>query len=133
MAEKEIPNFSGLLYANGNLEEMSAIMKPNRVVLLGYETILAGALAHGMESACLTSMNVMPEIVMEVIDHMRNNRMHEAMMAQEKLTKRIHEICRRGGDYILAMKTEFNKINMNTGIKCGPCRKPLYNVINRMY
>jgi len=131
LAEKEIPNFCGMLYASGNLAEYTRCIQQGRVLLLGYGTILCGALVQGMESACLTSLNISPETVLEIVENIHNNRLHEAMTAQVKLNKRILEITGRSGDYVSAMKTAFNE--SNNGIKLGPCRKPTINITTQMH
>lgn len=129
LAEKEIPNFCGLKYTSGNMEEGVACLKKGRCLFLGADTILTGALALGFDSAILTTLNMFPEYSIEIYEYMRNNKWHEAMTVQKKMNKKIWEICPRGGDWVETMKTEFNKIN--TTFKIGPCRKPFMNMITK--
>lgn len=126
LAEKEIPNFCGLKYTNGDMEQGIACLKPGRTVFLGADTILTGALALGFDCAILTTLNIFPELSLEIFSYMRNNKVHEALTVQMQMNKRIWEICPRGADWVNTMKMEFNKIN--TAFKMGSCRKPLANL-----
>lgn len=127
LAEKEIPNFGGLKYTNGNMEEGVACLKSGRTIFLGADTILVGAMALGFDSAIITTLNLFPELSQEIYELMKTNKWQEANVVQMKLNKRVWEICPRGGDWVATMKNEFNKIN--TTFKAGPCRKPLMNML----
>lgn len=131
MAEKEIPNFSGLLFASGKLDDAILAMKPDRLIIYGHPMIMAGAMMHGMDSLCMIHMNVMPEMMMEFYEHMRNMRMREGMDMYQKMLRRMFEFWHHGDDMVTMMKMEWNK--MNSGMKMGPMRKPLFNVTKRMY
>lgn len=131
LAERDIPNFNGIHYCHGDLDECCACLKDNRCVILGDDGILCGALAQNIETCCLTTLNHCPEIIKEIYDCVRNNKLHEAAIGQKKLCCRINECCRRGDDFVLTMKKEFNKAH--SSIHVGPSRKPHVNVINREY
>lgn len=117
LAEKEIKNFVGLKYTSGDLEQGSACLKPGRSVFLGADTILCAAAAAGFESSIMTTLNFCPELSLDILKYMRENRLQEARQAQEKLTKRVQTVLEKG-EWVPAMKIEFNKIhpaNMNSG------------------
>lgn len=119
LAEKHIPTFNGIKFSDSDLNESSACLKPGRKVFLGSNTVFAGALALGFDSAILISLNVFPELAQEVLRAVGENRWHDAQIAQQKLTKRLTEV---GG----GLKEEFNRVN--SGFECGPARKPLLNM-----
>lgn len=131
LAEKEIPNFCGLQYSHTDMDMATACLKQGRTIILGLETIMLGALTQGFEAVACTMLNIFPEMIVEIFENYRNNKLHEAMNAQFKLNQRIHEIVKRGGDWTMYMKNEFNKVVRD--FKVGPCRKPAMNVINRQY
>jgi len=129
LAEQEIPNFCGLKFTSTDLDEGAACLKAGRSVFLGADTILTAALALGFDSAIMTTLNIFPELSFEIVEHMRNNKVQDALATQVKLNKRIFEICPRGDDWVETMKTEFNKAN--TTFKAGPCRKPFMNIVKK--
>lgn len=125
LAEQHINTFCGIEYAHSDLAEGVTILKTGRNVLLGSDTILVGALTLGFDAAILTTLNIVPEFVINIYNSIYNNKLREAQEAQVKLNHRIWEITNYGKlDWLEAMKTEFNKIN--TIFQCGPCRKPTF-------
>lgn len=122
MAEKEIPSFAGVFYADGNLDKAAEMMKSGRSLIMGMGSIMVGAMAMGIDAISMTAMNLMPEMMVELMDHVLNNRLREAMLLQEKMRQSIRGVWQYGDDMIMKMKMEFNK--MNSSIKLGPCRKP---------
>jgi len=131
LAEREIPNFVGLQYVHHDLDEGIATLKQGRTIIFGMGTLMLGALVHGFEAFCITTLNMHPEMVVEIYENFRNNKLREAQTAQTKLYQRIYEIVKRGADWTLFMKNEFNKVVRD--FKVDPTRKPHYNVINRQY
>lgn len=131
LAEKEIPNWVGLQYTHFDLTEATATLKQGRTIILGMETMMLGALSQGFEAFAFTFLNIYPEMIVEIYENFRNNKLREAMTAQTKLFQRVNEIVKRGGDWTLYMKNEFNKVVRD--FKVGPCRKPNLNTINRLY
>lgn len=118
LAERHMATFNGIKFSDSDLNESSACLKPGRKVFLGSNTVFAGALALGFDSAILVSLNVFPELAQEVLQAVRENRWHDAQIAQQKLTKRFTDIG-------AGLKDEFNRVNGEFG--CGPARKPLLN------
>lgn len=131
LAEKDIPNFAGMLFAHGKLDDALLAMKPNRLIIYGHPMIMAGAMVHGMDALCMIHTNIMPEMMMEFYEHMRNMRMREGMDLYDKMMRRMYEFWHHGEDMITMMKMEWNK--MNSSMKMGPMRKPVYNIVKRMY
>lgn len=131
LAEKEIPNFAGIQYVHTDLDEGIASLKQNRTIIWGMDTILLGALVHGFEAFALPFLNIVPETIVEVYEYVRNNKLNDAMSAQQKLNLGINDICKRGGDWTFLLKKEFNKIVRD--FKVGLTRKPNLNVINRQH
>lgn len=131
LAEKEIQNFNGLHYCHTDLDEGVACLKKDRTVLLGCDSILLGGLVHQFDCICMTMLNHYTEMVVDIYNHVRNNKLQDAMIAQQKLNQCIRDIYMRGGDFVRIMKAEFNKIARD--MKVGPVRKPNLNCINRQY
>lgn len=130
LIERELENFAGIVYAHHNLDEATVLLKKNRYVILWADTILEGALALGFEAITSTVLNVFPEIMVEVLNLHRDNKLREAIAAQDQLIKRIESIYRPGFDWIQIWKEEFNKVQ---DIKVGALRKPIVNVIRKEY
>lgn len=108
LAEKEIPNFVGLKYTSGDLEQGTACLKPGRSVFLGADTILCAALAIGFDSSIMTTLNFCPELSIEVMKCVRESRLQEARQAQEVLTRRVQKILENGRSLPLFMRDEIN-------------------------
>jgi len=96
LAEKEIPNFVGLKYTSGDLEQGTACLKPGRSVFLGADTILCAAAAIGFESSIMTTLNFCPELSLEIMKYVRENRLQEARQTQEVLTRRVQKVLENG-------------------------------------
>lgn len=123
LAEQLIDTFSGIVFADGDLAEAVRILKQGRNILYGWDTVLVGALALGIDAVVLTTLNVEPEIVRKIWELVGNNKWNEARGEQVKLNQRVWQITEHGEwNWIEAMKTEFNKIN--TVFQVGPWRKP---------
>jgi len=103
LAEKAIPTFCGIEFANADLSLGSACLKPGRNVLLGADTVLCGALVLGFEAAIIWSVNICPELAIECFECIQNNKLREAQAAQVKLTKRVNEVLAQGGDWLNAI------------------------------
>lgn len=119
LADKEIPSFNGIKFSNNDLNECIACLKPDRKVFLGSNTIFLGALTQGIDSGILVSLNVFPELAMEIFAAVKENRWADAQATQLELTTRFNKI---GG----GLKDEFNRLNSE--FACGPARKPLLNL-----
>ena len=96
IAEKLIPNFAGIKYTSGDLAEGIKCLKPNRSIFLGADTILAGALVLGFDSAIMTSLNIYPELSLQIIECIKNSDNTKALTLQRKLNDHIDTILKKG-------------------------------------
>lgn len=108
-AENEIPNFCGIKYTSGNLEEGSMCLSPGRSVFLGCDTVLCGALALGFDSACMTSLNIWPRLAELQMRAMKPSAdgvcsYLEAKSAQDRLNSNIAHAMKTG-EFVFDMKT----------------------------
>lgn len=126
IAERTIATFSGIKYTSGDLNMGAACLKLGRNVLLGCDTVLSAGLILGFEAAILTSLNIVPEHVIQIYEAMRQQRLPEAIAGQEKLNNRINTILGEDGNWVEKMKAEFNRVNAT--LHAGPLRKPLQNI-----
>lgn len=125
LAEQNINTFCGIEFAHGDLAEGVQILKEGRNVLLGCDSILVAGLSLGFDAAILSSLNIVPEFVINILDSVYNSKLHEAQEAQNKLNERVWAITDHGRlDWLETMKNEFNKINAD--FQCGPWRKPTF-------
>ena len=131
LVEREIQNFAGIYYAHHNLDEATTLLKQNRYVIYVADNTLIGALALGFDTIASTLLNICPEYLVEIYENIRNNKLREAMAAQEKLNKRILDIYRPGFDWVQIWKNEMNKVHGD--IKVNVTRKPHLNIINKQY
>lgn len=123
LAEKDISNFGGIYYADFNLDHAVDTWKADRTIILGVGKTFLGAQSLGFEALSVTAMNLYPDSFVELYEHIRNYRLKEAQVVQERIFKRIQEILTHDEDYIVKMKAEFNKLNL--GFKVGVTRKPV--------
>lgn len=146
LAESEIPNFVGIKYTSGDLAEGVDCLKQGRSIFLGADTILVGAVALGFDSAIMTSLNICPELAIEIMDHMKKSEVSQAAIVQAKLSAKVKEILAvggriypfgmsalffgitmtisfSGGDWVPSMKLAFNK-KLSSNINVGPVRFP---------
>lgn len=125
LAEKEIDNFGGIFYADGNLDWAAETWKQDRNIIMAMGSVMFGTLSAGFNSISMTVMNIIPELIAELYDHVLNYRWKEAKTAQENIYRRVRDIWTHDEDLIVKMKMEFNKVN--TGFKMGPTRKPIWS------
>ncbi|XP_049546208.1 N-acetylneuraminate lyase A-like [Anopheles darlingi] len=122
LAEKEIGNFRGIKYTNGDLEQGSACLKEGRHIFLGADTILCGAVAAGFNCFIMTTLNICPEIADKIIADTNRGALAEARDEQRALNKRITTILQHG-DWVTAMKKAFRETF--PAIEVGHTRPPL--------
>lgn len=127
LAKATIPEFSGIKYSNGDLEQISPAVNSGVTVFIGSDMILCSALALGFDSSIMTTLNICPEISVKILNAVKAGKMEDAKQLQWELNKRVVEIT-AGGKYgwIPSMKREFNKVmNSQGGIVAGKVRAPL--------
>lgn len=125
LAEKEIPNFGGIYYADANLDCAVETWMANRNVIVAMGTTMLGAMSMGFNAISMTVMNIIPECMVELYENVLNGRWKEAMAIQANIVKYVRNIWAYDEDLIVKMKMEFNKIN--SGLNMGPTRKPMFS------
>lgn len=96
LVEKTVPNFVGIKYTSGDLDQGAACLKENRSIFLGADTILVGALALGFESSIMTTLNIYPEMSIEIVELMKKEKIKDALRIQQNLNKKIKMILEKG-------------------------------------
>jgi len=123
LAKREIPNFAGIKYTNGDLEKALPCLKHGQV-FLGSDTILCGALAQGFTSAICTTLNLKPEWSLQVIEHIKNQEVLKARAVQQQIIDLVETTLREGnGEWVPSMKKKFNESFKH--LNMGKPRKPL--------
>lgn len=121
LAEQAIPNFCGIKYTSGDLDQGSGCLKPGRTIFLGADSILCGAVAAGFDSFIMTTLNICPEIASEIIECVNSGRLDTARENQKQLNSKISDILKHG-DWVTAMKKAFNE---SCDLNLGNTRPPL--------
>jgi len=123
MMEKEISMFAGLYWADDRIDHVMLLKEkmPTYNYIIATCISMAAHMLHGFEAFSMMAMNICPDMMKEMYDHMMNHRMREAMMLHCKMSKRIWDLlrCDTDMDFVMAMKMEMNKTMM-----MGPLRKP---------
>lgn len=122
LAKKEIPSFTGVNYASGDLEKGIQCLKHGHV-FLGSDTILCGGFALGFTSAIMTSLNLRPEICFKIVELVKEEKIVEARQQQLLLNEYLEQALRKGvhsgSPLKKAFNDEFEELNL------GSTRKPL--------
>lgn len=125
LMEKELPLFAGLYWADDRIDRVVYLKEklPEFHYIIGTGTSIMAYMVEGFETISMTVMNLYPEIVKEIYDHMLNYKVHDAYVVKQKLVKRIVDLFRVDThvDWLITMKMEMNKI---VPLKVGPVRKP---------
>uniref|UniRef100_A0A7G3AFE5 N-acetylneuraminate lyase n=1 Tax=Lutzomyia longipalpis TaxID=7200 RepID=A0A7G3AFE5_LUTLO len=77
LAEQEIENIVGIKFSSPDLAEGSACLKSNRFIFLGNNMIFCGALAQGFDCSIMTSLNICPELAIEIFQSIKKGRHHQ--------------------------------------------------------
>lgn len=75
LAYKDIQSLNGIKLSHSDLNECIACLKPDQKVFLGSNNILFGALIQRIDSAIVASLNVFPELVLELFAAVEENRL----------------------------------------------------------
>lgn len=124
LAEKEIPTFGGIYFADSKFDHALETLRTDRTVILGSGQTVLGALTLGFVAISHPMINIFPEWFVELYDHVRNYRLKEAIVVQDKIFKRIRDTFTHDEDLIVKSKTVFNTLNL--GFKVGATRKPVW-------
>ncbi|CAL1674738.1 unnamed protein product [Lasius platythorax] len=123
----KIPSFVGIKFTSANLEEGAQALRANNmkyVIFLGNDQIVNAACALGMDSFILTSINIFPELTLDLLAAGRNGDMLRAKNIQEKLSSAVLVITKHG-NWVQTMKTAMSLL---TEINVGLPRAPLKSI-----
>jgi len=117
----QIPNIVGLKDSSGQLSYILAVLEKVRDkinVMCGHDEVVVAALAAGCSGAILASANVIPDIWIEIYNHVKNGELQKARELQYKIQKMARIIAGSGA---VGTKAALNMMK----VKVGPARKPL--------
>ncbi|MGQ9545290.1 MAG: 4-hydroxy-tetrahydrodipicolinate synthase [Candidatus Bathycorpusculaceae bacterium] len=117
----QIPNIVGLKDSSGQLRYILAVLEKVRdkiKVLCGHDEVVVAALAAGCSGAILASANVIPDIWVQIYNHVKSGDLQKARELQYKVQKIARIIAGSGA---VGAKEALNMMK----IKVGPVRKPL--------
>ncbi len=114
------PRMLGIKHTNFNLYTLNRFKQncPGKLVFNGFDECLLGGLAMGADGAIGTSFNAVGPLAMRIRDLYVQNRMAEALAAQNLLNDYVDAILQAGAiagtKYALTLQ----------GVDVGPCRAP---------
>jgi 4-hydroxy-tetrahydrodipicolinate synthase len=117
----QIPNIVGLKDSSGQLRFILAVLEKVRDkinVMCGHDEVVVAALAAGCSGAILASANVIPDIWVQIYNHVKNGELQQARELQYNIQKMARIIAGSGA---VGTKAALNMMK----IKVGPVRKPL--------
>ncbi len=125
-ASETIPTLQGIKFTHNNLMEMQQCMmfKDGKYEIIhGYDEVLLGGLALGIEAAIGSTYNYMAPIYNSLISSFEAGDLVAAREYQRYSVKVVEVLMKyRGG--VVAGKA----IQSLCGVECGPCRLPLQTV-----
>ncbi len=117
----QIPNIVGVKDSSGQLNFILAVLEKVRdkiKVLCGHDEVVVAALAAGCSGAILASANIIPDIWVQIYNHVKNCELQQARELQYKVQKIARIIAGSGA---VGTKAALNMMK----IKVGPPRQPL--------
>jgi formaldehyde-activating enzyme len=117
----QIPNIVGVKDSSGQLSFILAVLEKVRDkinVLCGHDEVVVAALAAGCSGAILASANVIPDVWVQIYNHVNNGELQKARELQYNVQKIARIIAGSGA---VGTKEALNMMK----IKVGPVRKPL--------
>lgn len=117
----QIPNIVGIKDSSGQLSFILAVLEKVRDkinVICGHDEVVIAALAAGCSGAILASANIIPDIWVQLYNHVKNGELQKARELQYKVQKIARIIAGSGA---VGTKEALNMMK----IKVGPVRKPL--------
>lgn len=117
----QIPNIVGVKDSSGQLSFILAVLEKVRDkinVLCGHDEVVVAALAAGCSGAILASANIVPDIWVQIYNHVKNCELQQARELQYKVQKIARIIAGSGA---VGTKAALNMMK----IKVGPPRQPL--------
>ncbi len=117
----QIPNIVGLKDSSGQLGYILAVLEKVRDkinVICGHDEVVVAALAAGCSGAILASANVIPDVWVQIYNHVKKGELQKARELQYKIQKIARIIAGSGA---VGTKAALNMMK----VKAGPVRKPL--------
>jgi 4-hydroxy-tetrahydrodipicolinate synthase len=117
----QLPNIVGVKDSSGQLKFILAVLEKVRDkinVLCGHDEVVVAGLAAGCSGAILASANVIPDVWVQIYNHVKNRELQEARELQYKVQKIARIIAGSGA---VGTKEALNMMK----IKVGSARKPL--------
>ena len=117
----QIPNIVGVKDSSGQLSFILAVLEKVRDkinVLCGHDEVVVAALAAGCSGAILASANIIPDVWIQIYNHVKNGELQKARELQYKVQKIARIIAGSGA---VGTKAALNMLK----IKVGPPRQPL--------
>jgi 4-hydroxy-tetrahydrodipicolinate synthase len=117
----QIPNIVAVKDSSGQLSFILAVLEKVRDkinVLCGHDEVVVAALAAGCSGAILASANVIPDIWVQIYNHVKKGELQQARELQYKVQKIARIIAGSGA---VGTKAALNMMK----IKVGPPRQPL--------
>ncbi|XP_011634064.1 N-acetylneuraminate lyase-like isoform X3 [Pogonomyrmex barbatus] len=123
-----IPSFVGIKFTSTNLEEgAQALCADNKkyAIFLGNDQLINAASALGMDSFISTSLNMFPELILDLLSACKNGDTLRAKDMQQKLSNIVVAITKHGIYRMQAMKKAMAFL---TDIDTGLPRVPLKSI-----
>jgi len=117
----QIPNIVGLKDSSGQLGYILAVLEKVRDkinVMCGHDEVVVAALAVGCSGAILASANVIPDVWVQIYNHVKKGELEKARGLQYEIQKMARIIAGSGA---VGTKAALNMMKT----KVGPVRKPL--------
>jgi 4-hydroxy-tetrahydrodipicolinate synthase len=117
----QVPNIVAVKDSSGQLSFILAVLEKVRDkinVLCGHDEVVIAALAAGCSGAILASANVIPDVWVQIYNHIKNGELQKARDLQYKVQKIARIIAGSGA---VGTKAALNMMK----IKVGPVRMPL--------
>jgi 4-hydroxy-tetrahydrodipicolinate synthase len=117
----QIPNIVGVKDSSGQLKFILAVLEKVRDrlnVLCGHDEVVVAGLAAGCSGAILASANVIPDVWIQIYNHIKKGELQQARELQYKVQKIARIIAGSGP---VGTKEALNMMK----VKVGPVRKPL--------
>lgn len=117
----QIPNIVGVKDSSGQLKFILAVLEKVRDkvnVLCGHDEVVVAGLAAGCSGAILASANVIPDVWVQIYNHVKKGELQQARELQYKVQKIARILATSGA---VGTKEALNMMK----IKVGPVRKPL--------
>ncbi len=117
----QIPNIVGVKDSSGQLKYIFAVLEKVRDklnVMCGHDEVVMAGLAAGCSGAILASANVIPDIWIQIYNHVRKGELQQARELQYRVQKIARIIAGSGA---VGTKEALKMMK----IKVGPVRKPL--------